>query len=60
VHWPSDVEAGREVGAAVVAQLQSNADFRAQLREARKEVAALRAAGAKPGVDCAAEAAALR
>lgn len=59
VHWQSDVDAGREVAAAVVAQLHGNADFVAQLAEARKEVAAARAAGAKPLVDCAAEAAAL-
>lgn len=59
VHWASDVEAGRLVAAAVVAQLQSNAEYRAQLGAAKAEVAALRAAGAKPAVDCAAESAAL-
>jgi acid phosphatase (class A) len=47
------------VAAGVVAQLHDNADFKAQLAEARKEVAAARAAGLKPAVDCAAEAAAL-
>ena len=36
VHWQSDVDAGRLVGAAVVAQLHANADFNAQLAEARK------------------------
>lgn len=59
VHWQSDVIAGRDVAAAVVAQLHGNADFTAQLAEARKEVAAARAAGARPNADCAAEAAAL-
>jgi acid phosphatase (class A) len=59
VHWQSDVEAGRLVAAAVVAQLHANADFLAQLGAARGELAALRAAGAKPKVDCASEAAAL-
>jgi acid phosphatase (class A) len=59
VHWQSDVDAGRVVAAAVVAQLHEQADFRAQLAEARKEVAAARAAGTRPAVDCAAEAAAL-
>ena len=59
VHWQSDVDAGRVVAAAVIAQLHDQADFRAQLAEARKEVAAARAAGARPAVDCAAEAAAL-
>lgn len=59
VHWQSDVDAGRLVASAVVAQLHSNADFVAQLGAARKEVAAQRAAGAKPTVDCNAESRAL-
>jgi acid phosphatase (class A) len=59
VHWQSDVNAGRLVASAVVAQLHANAEFEAQLGEARKEVAAERAAGASPAVDCAAEATAL-
>ncbi|MFC3639962.1 phosphatase PAP2 family protein [Camelimonas fluminis] len=51
-HWQSDVNAGRLVGAAVVAQLHANPDFEAQLAEAKKEIAAARASGAaKP--DCA-------
>ncbi len=58
VHWQSDVEAGRLVGAAVVAQLHASQDFNEQLALARKEVAAARAAGAPAG-DCAAETAAL-
>lgn len=60
VHWQTDVDAGRMVAAAVFAQLQTNADFTAQLGAARKEVASLRAAGAKPVGDCAAEAAAMK
>lgn len=59
VHWQSDVDAGRLVAAAVVAQLHGNADFNAQLAEARKEVAAARAAKALPDIDCAQEAQAL-
>ncbi len=59
VHWQSDVDAGRDIGAAVVAQLHAHADFRAQLDAARREVAAARAAYSKPAADCAAEAAAL-
>lgn len=59
VHWQSDVDAGRLVAAAVVAQLHGNADFVAQLGQARKEVAAQRAALAKPARDCGAEARAL-
>lgn len=59
VHWQSDVDGGRLVAAAVVAQLHGNADFVEQLAEARKEVAAARAAKALPDVDCAKEAQAL-
>ncbi len=60
VHWKSDIEAGRFVGSAAVARLQSNAVFQAQLAEAKKEVAKARAAGwVPPGPTCAAEAAAL-
>jgi acid phosphatase (class A) len=60
VHWQSDVDAGRDLGAAVVARLHASPEFRAQLAEARKEVVAARAAGATPSADCALEAAALR
>ena len=59
VHWQSDVDAGRTVAAAVVAQLHGNADFRAQLGAARQEVASQRATGAGPARDCTAEARAL-
>ena len=59
VHWPSDVAAGQLIGAAVVARLHSNADFLAQLGAARDEIAAARAAGAKPATDCATEAQAM-
>jgi acid phosphatase (class A) len=59
VHWQSDVDAGRLVAAAVVAQLHSNSDFNEQLAEARKEVAAARAAKVTPEVDCTKEAQAL-
>lgn len=51
VHWQSDVNAGRLVAAAVIAQLHANPDFVAQLGEAKKEVAAARAAG-KTAPDC--------
>ena len=59
VHWQSDVDAGRMVGAAAVAQLHSNADFNQQLALARAEVAAARSANLAPSLDCAAEAQAL-
>lgn len=59
-HWQSDVEAGRLVGAAALARLQSEPSFRAQADLARQEIAAARAAGRKSMRNCAAEAAALK
>jgi acid phosphatase (class A) len=59
VHWQSDIEAGRVVGASVVSRLHINPVFTAQLELARKEIEAARAAGAKSPLDCAAEAQAL-
>ena len=59
VHWASDVEEGRMMGAAVVARLHDSADFRADLAAARSELAAVRAQGAAPSRDCAQEAARL-
>lgn len=58
-HWQSDVLEGRTAGAGVFAQLQADASFQADAQAARGEIAALRSAGKSPGVDCAAEAAAL-
>jgi acid phosphatase (class A) len=59
VHWKSDVEAGRLVGAATVSRLQADPVFTAQLALARREIEAARAAGAKSPLDCAAESRAL-
>ena len=59
VHWKSDVEAGRVVGASTVSRLHANPVFAAQLELARREIAAARAAGIKAPPDCAAEAKAL-
>lgn len=59
VHWASDVAAGRLFGSAVVARLHANMEFATQLAEAKREVAAARAAGLPPKEDCAAEAQAL-
>jgi len=59
VHWQSDIEAGRLVGAATVARLQTNPLFSAQLAAARDEVAKARASGAAPAATCTAEAAAI-
>jgi acid phosphatase (class A) len=61
VHWQSDLEAGRMVGAAAVARLQSDPVFQAQAQLARAEIASAQAKGLKSDrQDCAAEAAALR
>jgi acid phosphatase (class A) len=59
VHYASDVEAGRIVGAATVSRLHADPVYAAQVALARKEVESARAAGAKSPLDCAAEAAAL-
>ena len=59
VHWKSDVEAGRIVGAATLSRLHSDPVFRAQMALARKEIEAGRAAGSKSNLDCAAETRAL-
>lgn len=59
VHWQSDVDNGRLMGAAAVARLQSDPVFTAQVALARQEVAAARAKGAKSPLNCAAEKAAL-
>lgn len=48
VHNASSVEAGRLNGTAVVAALHSSPDFRADLEEARAELAELRAKGSAP------------
>jgi acid phosphatase (class A) len=60
VHWQSDVNQGRVMGAAAVARLHADPVFRAQLDEAAKEVAAARTKGLKPAGNCAAEAATLK
>ena len=36
-HWPSDVEAGRLLGAALVARLHADADFKQLIMQAREE-----------------------
>jgi acid phosphatase (class A) len=54
-HWKSDVEAGRLVGAATVARLHDDPVYRAQQEYARREIASVRASGAKPSLDCDAE-----
>ena len=56
VHWQSDVDEGRTMGAAVVARLHDSAEFRADVATAKAEVIAARAKGLKPSRDCAEEA----
>jgi acid phosphatase (class A) len=43
VHWQSDVNEGRFMGAATVARLHADPDFLADLEAAKNEVAAIRA-----------------
>lgn len=48
VHYPSDVEQGRNVASGVIAVLHSDPSFRADLDLARAEVAVARARGGAP------------
>jgi acid phosphatase (class A) len=59
VHWYSDVVAGRLVGAAAVARLQSNPAFRQALEAARSDLERMRPAGQTPPANCATDAKAL-
>jgi acid phosphatase (class A) len=59
VHWTSDVEEGRMMGAATVARLHASPEFRADLQAAQAEVAAARAKGLRPARNCDQEAARL-
>lgn len=60
VHWQSDVNQGRVIGAVAVSRLHSDPVFLAQMAEASKEIAAARAKALPPNGDCAAEAAGLK
>lgn len=59
VHWQSDVLEGRVMGAAVVAQLHTAAEFRQDIEAARHELATARAKGLSPDRDCGSEVEAL-
>lgn len=59
MHWHSDTIQGRFVGVYSYARLQASPEFQADMRMARKEVAAVRALGLPPNRDCAAETSAL-
>jgi acid phosphatase (class A) len=56
VHWYSDVVAGRLVGAAAVARLQTSAEFRAALAAAQEEVDRVRRKAVYDPGHCTAEA----
>lgn len=58
-HWQSDVDAGRIMGAATVASLQSNPAFMKDLAAAKEEIQAAQKAGNTPTENCAAEGVAL-
>ncbi len=58
-HWQSDVDAGRVMGAATVARLQSEAAFLADVQAARQELAQAKAIPGNEPLNCAAELAAL-
>jgi len=59
VHWGSDINAGRIVGAATVAKLHSSAEFTADVAAAKAEIQGRRAKGSLPARDCTAENSAL-
>jgi acid phosphatase (class A) len=52
VHYPSDIQAGRLIGAAVVSRLHADAAFKADLEAARAEIAVSRSKG--PAAGCSA------
>jgi acid phosphatase (class A) len=58
-HWQSDVDAGRIMGAATVARLQTDPAFLADLKAAQAEVETTKAKRVPAASECAAEAAAL-
>lgn len=60
VHWQSDVDNGRVMGAAAIARLHADPVFNAQAALARGEIEAARAKGAASPLNCAAEAQALK
>ena len=60
VHWQSDVMMGRIMGAASVAKLHSDPEFRAAIEASKDEIKAVRAKGLQPTRDCQAEADALK
>ncbi len=60
VHWASDVEEGRTMGAATATRLHADPIFRADIDAARAEIAAVRTQGLAPSRDCTREAAQMK
>jgi acid phosphatase (class A) len=60
VHWQSDVAQGRGIGAALVARLHGNQEFRDDMEAARHEVGIAQSEGWLPNRDCEWEARALK
>jgi acid phosphatase (class A) len=60
MHWQSDTTQGRFVGAYSYSRLQASPEFQADMREARRELAEVRARNLAPSRDCQAEAEALK
>ncbi len=60
VHWYSDIKQGETMAAATVARLHDNAEFRADLAAARREIEATRVLALPPSRNCAAEAEVLK
>lgn len=54
VHYASDVEAGRIVGAVIVTRLKADAAFQADFAKAREELVRARAASSQAAPDCSA------
>jgi acid phosphatase (class A) len=52
VHWQSDVQAGRTMGAATFARLHANTEFTSAMAAAKLEIAAVRIKGLKSSRDC--------
>jgi acid phosphatase (class A) len=60
MHWQSDTTQGRFVGAYSYALMQTSPEFKADMRAARAELAAVRARNLSPTRDCKGEAEALK
>jgi acid phosphatase (class A) len=59
LHWHSDVQEGRTMGAAAVARLHADPTFLADMELAKAEFKSIREKGLPPSRDCAAESEAL-